>query len=91
MTAAQGGATGSEVWTLIVYVDDDPQERQFPTEQAARHEANRLELAGWEEGIAHTMRRDDHRRLASPHLLRAASWSRRAGRGEARFRRRCRG
>ena len=47
MTAAQGGATGSEVWTLIVYVDDDPQERQFPTEQAARHEANRLELAGW--------------------------------------------
>ena len=36
MTTAKDGATGSEVWTLIVYVDDDPQERQFPTEQTAR-------------------------------------------------------
>ena len=59
MTAAQGDATGSEVWTLIVYVDDDPQERKFPTEQAARHEANRLELAGWEEGIPDTLEAPD--------------------------------
>jgi hypothetical protein len=51
MAAAQGDATDSDVRTLIVQVDDDPQQRQFPTEEAARAEANRLELAGWEDGI----------------------------------------
>jgi hypothetical protein len=48
-------------WILTVYVEDDPQQRRFATEAEARSEANRLELAGWEDGIPDTLRAPDGR------------------------------
>jgi hypothetical protein len=48
-------------WTLTVYIEDDPQERRFATEAEARSEANRLELAGWEDGIPDTLHAPDGR------------------------------
>jgi hypothetical protein len=46
-------------WTLTVYVADEPQQRRFATEAEARSEANRLELAGWEDGIPDTLKAPD--------------------------------
>ena len=48
-------------WTLTVYVADEPQQRRFATEAEARREANRLELAGWEDGIPDTLKAPDGR------------------------------
>jgi hypothetical protein len=48
-------------WILTVYVEDDPQQRRFATEAEARSEANRLELAGWEDGIPDTLKAPDGR------------------------------
>jgi hypothetical protein len=48
-------------WTLTVYVEDEPQQRRFATEAEARSAANRLELAGWEDGIPDTLRAPDGR------------------------------
>jgi hypothetical protein len=46
-------------WRLTVYVADEPQQRRFATEAEARSEANRLELAGWEDGIPDTLKAPD--------------------------------
>jgi hypothetical protein len=59
MTAASRGATGTEPWTLTVYVADEPRQRHFPTEEKARAEAHRLEMSGWEEGIPDTLAAPD--------------------------------